>query len=122
MILTRDKGHGDFEIHSYEPGVFKINEKFYTESLLLGRHLLAGWPMKNISELTLTSLKPLLAHQPDLILLGTGPSLIFPDHALLHFFYQQQVGFEVMDTLAACKTFNVLMSEDRNVIALLLIE
>lgn len=121
MILTRDRGHGDYEIHSYESGQFKINEEIYNESLLIGTHLLISWLPQNFKQLSLDDLTPLLQYHPDLILLGTGEELIFPDASLFHFFYSHNVGFEVMNTLAACRTFNVLVSERRNVIAALLI-
>jgi uncharacterized protein len=121
MILTRDSSQGDYEIKSYENGQFKINDSFYSESILIGSHILASWQPQCFDELSLTHLKPLLDYHPDIILLGTGKKLIFPPAQLLNLFYESEVGIEVMNTLAACRTFNVLMSEGRNAIAALLI-
>jgi uncharacterized protein len=121
MILTRDSSQGDYEIKSYEKGQFKINDSFYSESILIGLHVLLPWQPQCFDELSLTHLKPLLDYHPTIILLGTGEKLIFPPAPLLNLFYENEVGIEVMDTLAACRTFNVLISEGRNVIAALLI-
>ena len=61
--------------------------------------------------------------QPEVILLGTGKTLIFPPQDCLSVLQQHSLGYEVMDTAAACRTFNVLAAEDRDVIlAVLMIE
>ena len=122
MILTRDKGHGDYEIHSYEKGKLKINETIYANSIILGTHVLEIWQPQSLQELTASNLERILDFKPDVVLLGTGEKLIFPESKLFETFYQHQIGIEVMSTLAACRTFNVLMSEGRNVIAALLIQ
>jgi len=55
--------------------------------------------------------------KPDLVLLGTGDKQIFPDIEILGYFAQQGVGVEVMNTGALCRTFNILVAEDRHVVA-----
>ncbi len=62
-----------------------------------------------------------LAFEPELVLLGTGPRQHFPDAAFGALFLGAHVGFEVMDTGAACRTFNVLVAEQRRVAAVLLL-
>lgn len=63
----------------------------------------------------------LLEFDPELVLLGTGRRQVFPDACFGARFLQAGIGFEVMDTGAACRTFNVLVSEQRRVVALLLL-
>lgn len=61
-----------------------------------------------------------LALEPEVVLLGTGPKQLFPASEFGATFLRAGVGFEVMDTGAACRTFNVLVSEQRRVVALLI--
>ncbi len=61
-----------------------------------------------------------LALEPELVLLGTGTRQSFPDPAFGASFLRAGIGFEVMDTGAACRTFNVLVAEQRRVVAMLL--
>lgn len=121
MILTRDLHHGDYVIRSYQPGILKVNDQLYKQSIVLGPHLLQVWEPKNCQELKRHSVMTIIDHKPDLVLLGTGEHFIFLDKELLNIFKQHEIGIEVMSTLSACHTFNVLMSEGRNAIAALLI-
>lgn len=92
-----------------------------TESFILtpGR-VIKDWLYNDVSEFTLDSFKPLIEHQPELVILGTGKTLTFPNHQILQSFQQAGIGVEVMNTASACRTFNVLVSENRFVIAGLL--
>ena len=64
----------------------------------------------------------LLTHAPEIVLLGTGAVLHFPGPALTHPLTAAGVGLEVMDTPAACRTFNILTSEGRRVLAAVFVE
>lgn len=64
----------------------------------------------------------ILEMQPEVVLIGTGHSLRFPEPHLLAPVIRQGLGYEVMDTQAACRTYNILANESRNVVAALLIE
>ena len=59
--------------------------------------------------------------KPEIILLGTGASFVFPDRARLAPLYNAGLGVEVMDTPAACRTYNILLGEGRNVVAALIL-
>lgn len=122
MILTRDRNRGDYEIHWYEPGRIKINDEIYNQSIIISSNQLILWPPKNLAELNPENFEIILNLTPDIVLLGTGEKMAFPKNRLLKSFYEKQIGVEVMATLAACRTFNVLMSEGRNVVAALLIK
>jgi uncharacterized protein len=56
---------------------------------------------------------------PEVVLLGTGVRLYIPEIDITAYFNSRGVGFEVMDTGAACRAFNVLIAEDRRVVAVL---
>ncbi len=119
MNISLITGTG-FTIHSFEPGLIRIKEEGkqqkldYTESLLL-------LPDKIHPNWTPTDFNCLLDFEPELILLGTGSELIFPDPILLEPIYAARVGIEVMSTEAACRTYNLLMSDNRRVLAALMI-
>lgn len=121
MIVNKDHNHGDYEIHSYEPGKLKINDLIYNQSVIVSSHELTLWPPQQFSQLNADSFNDIVVMQPNIVLIGTGDELIFPDPSILAPFYNAHIGVEVMSTLAACRTFNVLMSEGRNVVAALLI-
>ena len=100
-----------------------FRKESYTNSLLLGSNeQLQDWPVGHISDLSTTHLEPVWAVGPDIVLLGTGKKLIFPAAEVLQGFGTRGIGFEVMDTAAACRTYNVLLAEGRDVMALLIID
>jgi len=74
-----------------------------------------------VDELTASDLEPVLALRPEVLLLGSGPRQVFPAPELLAQLYAARIGFEVMDTGAACRTYNVLVGEGRAVAAALII-
>ena len=81
-----------------------------------------AWPPRGFDELTQAHFDSLLPDKPELVIFGSGSRLRFPKPALLRTLIEQRVGFETMDTAAACRTYNVLVSEGRNVVAALLFD
>jgi uncharacterized protein len=80
----------------------------------------ANWTEKPVDALTPDDFESLLsAHDPDVVLLGTGPELRFAPRELVFALARRSIGFEVMDTKAAARTFNVLAGEGRRVAAVL---
>jgi uncharacterized protein len=71
--------------------------------------------------LSLADFSEVLSGAPEVIVFGTGITQTFPPGALVTDILRQGIGFEIMDTAAACRTFNVLTTERRNVIAALLV-
>lgn len=84
------------------------------------RHLLRDWAPSVITDLQAEHFEAIIALQPELVLLGTGPQLNFPDQQILAGLHRQSIGVEIMDTAAACRTYNILMTEGRFVVAGLL--
>lgn len=81
--------------------------------------LIEEWPPKTFAELAPEHLEAILALKPELVLLGTGLTQRFPPSAIRSAFTSQGVGLEVMDLGAACRTFNILVQEERRVVAAL---
>jgi len=123
MQLTLDTALGSYYIRSYEPGKIIINnEPPITNSIIVtAKQLINPWQPRLVSELTAEHLVKIFELDPEVVLLGTGKQLTFPVQGLLEQFYQNKIGIEVMNTAAACRTYNVLMSEGRRVIAALLL-
>lgn len=122
MQITLDPIHGKFYIKSYTPGQIQINEQVFQHSVILSpTELIENWPPQTSAELSVEHLETILALKPTVVILGTGSKLQFPKENILDVFTKLHIGIEVMDTNAACRTYNVLMSEARNVVAGLLI-
>lgn len=81
--------------------------------------LISPWAAPTFEALSFADFSPLLALNPTLVVFGSGVRFRFPATPILVAFSQARIGFEVMDTAAACRTYNVLMSEGRNVAAAL---
>ena len=123
MQFIRDDGlPGANGIKSYSPGDIVVNNTHYHESLIITpEQIIHNWPPQSFDALTLKHIEALTQLSVDIILLGVGEHLRFPSPSLLTPFYEQGIGFEVMDTSAACRTYNVLMSEARSVGAALIL-
>ena len=85
--------------------------------LLSARGELAPWPVQNPAELQPSQLEQAMALQPEVLLIGMGARLVFPDDDCLRVLQQHHIGYEIMDTAAACRTYNVLAAEGREVVA-----
>ena len=80
------------------------------------------WRPASVADLQPADFEALLASQPELVIFGSGSRLRFPPPAVLGTLMARRIGFEVMDTPAACRTYNVLLGEGRAVVAALLFE
>ena len=118
MKFSEDYAIGTNVIRAFNDSSIDINNKTYNQSLLVGSHLLVEqWGISHIDDLTDQHWQDLLQHQPEVILVGTGKTLIFPHPSTYAAAIKVGIGVEFMDTAAACRTYNVLVSEDRRVIA-----
>lgn len=122
MKFIRETPRG-FVITAHGPGFVRIGEKKYRSSLAVcGEDLLTEWPVSDGSLLTPADFDPVLSWHPDLVLLGTGNRLRFPPRAVLAHFRDLGIGLEVMDTPAACRTYNMIRAEERRVAAAMIID
>ena len=122
MKLHRDAQTGLNTVTGYGDGYVLINQQRYETSIVvLPDHLLPGWGAAGFAALSVTDLEQLRDLRPEVVLLGTGRQQRFPTPALLRPLMETRIGFEIMDTHAACRTYNILMSEGRHVAAALLL-
>jgi len=104
------------------PGWVRIGATEYRENLVLTPESVApGWAAKGFDELEPSDFSDLLAQKPEVILFGAGPAIRFPHPRLTGEVAKAGIGFEVMDTAAACRTYNILAAEGRRVVAALLL-
>ncbi len=123
MRITQDFGHASYVIRAYDEATVVVNETEFHQSLVvMPERLKSDWQPRDVEELGVKHLEPILALRPELVILGTGATLRFPDPQVRRFFAQHGIGIEIMDTPAACRTYNILMSEGRNVAGALIIE
>ncbi len=120
--LRKDSPSGSYHIRGYQQNKVLINETLYETSLIVCSHtLIEKWRPQSLADLQATDWGAVIALKPKLVLLGTGSQLQFPASSILAPLIENKIGFEVMDTPAACRTFSILMAEDREVVAALLI-
>lgn len=79
--------------------------------------MVCPWPVVSPAELDQENLDAVLQMKPDVVLLGTGNRQQFPHAQIFALFGQRGIGLEVMDNGALCRTFNILVAEDRAVVA-----
>ena len=122
MRFAQDSTSGINVIRAYENGELRVNEDVYRGAVILsGATAIADANIHNLDDLVAWGFSRTLALEPELVLLGTGARQIFPAASYGAQFLRAGIGFEVMDTSAACRTFNVLVGEQRRVAAVLLV-
>ena len=118
MSLAEEKITSRYSISGYNPGEIIVNGTAYRESLILSpQSIHCPWSVLSVDELDESDLQPVIDLKPRVVLLGTGEHQIFPDARIFGLFGQRGIGLEVMDNGALCRTFNVLVAEDREVVA-----
>lgn len=123
MKFQPDHLEGVNSISRVEPGRLWVNGSAYTASVLVPwRGQPVAWPVGSVAELTAEHFQQVLALQPELVIFGSGPQLRFVSPALQRALIERRIGVETMDTPAACRTYNVLASEGRSVVAALLLQ
>ncbi|MGV6857921.1 MAG: Mth938-like domain-containing protein [bacterium] len=122
----------NMKIHRDNPGNVNVIDKYEQGSLIVGgkayEHCIAVMPseLRSLPELVapedivFEALDFLLEAKPEVVLVGTGPALVFPDFSLIKTFHQRGTGCDIMDSPAACRTYNILVAEGRNVAAVIL--
>lgn len=122
MKMHRDDSARAHRITGYGAGYVAVDEKPLTHSFILTPEaLITDWGPQSVSELDEQALGALIRLSPAIVLLGSGAEQRFPPPALLAAVLSQGIGIEVMTTPAACRTYNILVAEDRAVAAGLLI-
>lgn len=122
MKIEREQAEGRNMFTGYGAGYVEVNRARYSRSLVVSAEtLVTDWPLESIDQLAADHFAAILGMKPEIVLLGTGTAFVFPDPALLAPLRNARVGVEVMDTTAACRTYNILLGEGRNVVAALIV-
>lgn len=121
MRLDLEQGTATYAILGCGPGYVMVNTERITRSVLVApEHLVRDWRPLSFDALRKDDFEIISELNPEVVLLGTGRQLRFPAADLIAPLRSKNIGLEVMDTAAACRSYAVLMSEGRLVIAALL--
>ena len=122
MHFTEDKPAGNYIINEYSKNSVTINHQCYKSSLYLSPNsLIDDIGQVSSGELTQDAVKFIVDLKPEVVILGCGDIMEFPDAKVVAYFAEHKIGFEAMDHAAACRTYSVLCAEHRDVGALLLL-
>ena len=121
MQLDAEPGSGNY-IQSVSAELVRINGRdFRGHVIVSAERILADWNPRPIAEMQVEDFQAALEGQPETILFGSGAKHRFVSNFLLTAIMSQGIGFEVMSTAAACRTYNLLLGEGRQVVAALLL-
>lgn len=108
-------------IESYSRAGIIINKVLYENSIIVcPEQAIEDWPARDLAGLNAGHFERIFELGPELVLLGTGSRLRFPDQQILASIMSRNIGIEVMDTAAACRAYNFIAGEGRKVVAALL--
>ncbi|WP_027080481.1 Mth938-like domain-containing protein [Luteimonas mephitis] len=118
MQLTLERPDYDFFLRGADGASALVNERKLERSFIISpRTLIENWPVTDVTALAPGDLQSLLELEPELILLGGGAAQAFPPPATMAACLSRGIGLETMINAAAARTFNVLASEGRRVVA-----
>ena len=118
MQLNLEHPDHEFLLRGADGRVAVVNDRQLTSSFVLAPDtLIESWAVADVRALAPDDLAPLLDLAPEVILLGTGATQVFPVAAVMAACLSRGIGLEVMNNAAAARTFNVLASEGRRVVA-----
>ena len=106
----------------YGDGFVLVNGQRHEANLIVLPEQLMPWSAKNFDALVEADFEVLLELNLEILLLGTGPQQRFPQPHLTQALARKRIGVEAMDLRAACRTYNILMAEERRVAAALLFQ
>ena len=122
MKFQPDRAEGVNVIHAYTRTSVSVNGQAHTRSILVPpTGDLIDWQVSSLDALTEADFQPIVQAAPEVLILGTGGTTRFIHPALMRQLIAARIGVETMDTAAACRTYNVLVSEGRRVMAALFI-
>ncbi len=108
------------KIISYSDDSFTLKHKVIESNLVISKdQLIENWSVNSYKDLALQHMDKVIAWQPEVILLGIGNDSAYQNYELLSHLTSKNIGFEIMNTGAACRSYNLLIDEGRNVVACL---
>ena len=122
MKIEREQSQGRNAFTGYGEGYVEVNGTRYSESLVVSAdRIVTDWPARSVQALSGDHVAAIVELKPEIVLIGTGARFQFPEPALLAPLQKAGIGVEVMDTQAACRTYNILLGEGRSVAAALIL-
>lgn len=123
MKLHSDPQSSLNTITGYGIGYIEVNSKVYPHALIVQPEgEISPWPVSAFADLSSDNLSSLCVFKPELIIIGTGKKQQFLKPELIKPLIQAKIGFEMMDSQAACRTYNILMNEGRQVLAAIILD
>ena len=120
MKIEADINQGQHKIDAYAAGSITVaGIPYATNIIITPQAVIEGQLPGSVNSLAERHIMTMLEHKPEVVLFGSGKSLLFPADEICEMLYIRQIGFEIMDTGAACRAFNFLSGEGRQVVAAL---
>jgi uncharacterized protein len=122
MQLTEHRNERQFFLRHADAESVTVIDRRLTRSVAVGAtDIVEDFPATAVDKLDAAAIDAILKLRPDVVLLGTGVRATFPPPPILAQFLKRGIGLETMDNAAAARTFNVLISEGRRVVAVFLL-
>ncbi len=118
MDLVEDKHNSDFNITKYSCGKLVINKMSYSKPIVFYNSAISVFDISNPKSISYEDIKG-YASSIDLILIGTGSSALILNEVFIKRMFDENKGLEFMNTESACKTHNLLLSENRSFVSIL---
>lgn len=122
MKLHLTSAEGRQLVSGYGAGFVAVNAVRYERSVLVTPEAVAEWPVRDFDALTASDFAFIGERKPEIVIVGTGATQRFPPRQLVRSLAASGAGVEIMDSKAACRTYNILVAEGRRVVAAILIE
>ena len=121
MEFNLEVPQDQFFIRSVSEKGIRVHQDYFNRPFIIsGKRIVPEWNVMSVDDINEESLQVVFDLQPEVVLIGTGNTQVFLPPATQVHFFSRSVGFEVMTTDAACRTYNVLAAEGRQVVAALL--
>ncbi len=122
MLLTEHRNEHQFFLRRADAKSVTVVDRALTKSFVIATDaIVEDFPYSQPGQLDETAIEPIVRLNPDVVLLGTGDSIIFPPQRFVASLLKRGIGTETMDSAAAARTFNVLVGEGRKAVAVFLI-
>ncbi len=115
MELTLQANKSNIFIKNYENGCFYIADSVYEHNILILNNQISKFIITDNSQLRLDDIEKIIIKEPEIIIIGTGMISVLPNKEIINICHSKNIGIEFMKTESACKTFNLLIAEERKV-------
>lgn len=121
MEFNLEVPQNQFFIRSFDENGIRVDQDHFKKPFIIsGQRIVPEWDVSCVDDINEESLQAVFRLEPEVVLIGTGKNQVFLPLTTQAHFFRRNIGFEVMSTDAACRTFNVLAAEGRHVVAALL--